>query len=100
MVLSFIRLTEIPVPGVTNGKQVIRISDRLEKADMMQLLMYTLGMYNTFRRPDRDSFVNVMYENIKDGKFWCHAAIVVVWSIKAVDTSYKDILLTSRLSAK
>jgi hypothetical protein len=39
MVLSFIRLTEIPVPGVTNGKQVIRISDSLEKADMMQLLM-------------------------------------------------------------
>lgn len=100
MVLSFIRLTEIPVPGVTNGKQVIRISDSLEKADMMQLLMYTLGMYNTFRRPDRDSFVNVMYENIKDGKFSCHAAIVVVWSIKAVNTSYKDILLTSKLSAK
>ena len=100
MVLSFIRLTEIPVPGVTNGKQVIRISDSLEKADMMQLLMYTLGMYNTFRRPDRDSFVNVMYENIKDGKFSCHAAIVVVWSIKAVNTSYKGILLTSKLSAK
>lgn len=100
MVLSFFRLTEIPVPGVTNGKQVIRISDNLEKADMMQLLVYTIGMYNTFRRPDRDSFVNVMYENIKDGKLWCYAAIVVVWSIKAVNRSYKNTRLTSKLSAK
>ncbi|XP_063406646.1 nematocyst expressed protein 6-like [Mytilus trossulus] len=59
-------LTEIPVPGVNNGKQFVKIADNLEKADMMQLLVYSLGMYNTFRRPDRDSFVNVMYDNIKD----------------------------------
>lgn len=64
----FHSLTEIPVPGVNNGKQFVKIADNLEKADMMQLLVYSLGMYNTFRRPDRDSFVNVMYDNIKDGR--------------------------------
>lgn len=68
-VLFFYSLTEIPVPGVTNGKQFVKIADNLEKADMMQLLAYTLGMYNTFRRPDRDSFVNIMYDNIKDGTY-------------------------------
>lgn len=64
----FHSLTEIPVPGVNSGKQFVKIADNLEKADMMQLLVYSLGMYNTFRRPDRDSFVNVMYDNIKDGR--------------------------------
>ena len=66
--IFFHSLTEIPVPGVNNGKQFVKIADNLEKADMMQLLVYSLGMYNTFRRPDRDSFVNVMYDNIKDGR--------------------------------
>jgi hypothetical protein len=54
-------------PGRITGKQVVRVTDNMEKADIMQLLMYTLGMYNAFRRPDRDNFVTVNYDNIPQG---------------------------------
>jgi hypothetical protein len=33
-------------PGRITGKQVVRVTDNMEKAEIMQLLMYTLGMYN------------------------------------------------------
>lgn len=33
----------------------------------MQLIMYLLGFFNEFRRPDRDSQVMVHYENIAPG---------------------------------
>ena len=54
-------------PGRITGKQVVRVTDNMEKADIMQLLMYTLGMYNAFRRPDRDNFVTINYDNIPQG---------------------------------
>ena len=55
-------------PGRMMGKQVVKVTDNMEKADIMQLLVYTLGMYNAFRRPDRDNFVQVNFDNIPTGK--------------------------------
>jgi len=52
------------VPGKIGGKQTIHLYDNINKADIMQLLAYTLGFYNEFRRPDRDSFVNIHFDNI------------------------------------
>lgn len=56
-------------PGRITGKQVVRVTDNMAKADIMQLLMYTLGAYNAFRRPNRDDFVVVDYSNIPKRKF-------------------------------
>ncbi|VDI16777.1 Hypothetical predicted protein [Mytilus galloprovincialis] len=51
-------------PGRIGGRQVVKVTDSMAKADIMQLLMYTMGSYNAFRRPDRDNFVQVNYDNI------------------------------------
>lgn len=51
-------------PGKAGGRQVVRLYPNMNKVDIMQILVYTLGSYNEFRRPDRDNFVTVNYNNI------------------------------------
>ncbi|XP_060082176.1 meprin A subunit alpha-like [Ylistrum balloti] len=59
-------------PGMSGGAQTIHLYPNMAKADIMQVLVYTLGFYNEFRRPDRDNYVTVNMDNIdeKDQKFF------------------------------
>lgn len=55
------------MPGRLGGVQYVHLYRDAAKADIMQLIMYLLGFFNEFRRPDRDSQVMVHYENIAPG---------------------------------
>lgn len=55
------------LPGRLGGVQYVHLYRDAAKADIMQLIMYLLGFFNEFRRPDRDSQVVVHYENIAPG---------------------------------
>lgn len=55
------------LPGRLGGVQYVHLYRDAAKADIMQLIMYLLGFFNEFRRPDRDSQVMVHYENIAPG---------------------------------
>lgn len=58
------------LPGRLGGVQYVHLYRDAAKADIMQLIMYLLGFFNEFRRPDRDSQVVVHYENIAPGNDW------------------------------
>ncbi|KAK3088196.1 hypothetical protein FSP39_016066, partial [Pinctada imbricata] len=52
------------LPGKRGGRQIVHLYRDAAKADIMQLVMYLLGFYNEFRRPDRDNHVTVHFDNI------------------------------------
>ncbi|XP_062587484.1 astacin-like metalloendopeptidase [Saccostrea cucullata] len=52
------------LPGRLGGVQYVHLYQDAAKADIMQLIMYLLGFFNEFRRPDRDSQVIVHTDNI------------------------------------
>jgi hypothetical protein len=56
------------LPGRLGGVQYVHLYRDAAKADIMQLIMYLLGFFNEFRRPDRDSQVVVHYDNIAPGE--------------------------------
>ena len=66
----FCRTIGESTPGKAGGRQVVRLYPNMNKVDIMQILVYTLGSYNEFRRPDRDNFVTVNYNNIAQGEFY------------------------------
>ena len=52
-----------------NGKQLVSLGKQCySQGTAMHELLHTLGFYHEQSRADRDEYVNIHYDNIRDGK--------------------------------
>ena len=58
----------ISAVGRTGRKQLIKLSHRLTKRNVMHEIGHALGFRHEQSRPDRDSYVTVYWDNIQSGK--------------------------------
>lgn len=81
------------MPGRLGGVQYVHLYRDAAKADIMQLIMYLLGFFNEFRRPDRDSQVVVHYDNIAPGEKFLIKIIFCQEIMKEAKVFFATILL-------
>jgi hypothetical protein len=55
--------------GRQGGKQIISIAEEDREMAIIIALMETLGFYMQYQRPDRDTYVNINFGNIQDGRY-------------------------------
>ena len=54
--------------GRAGGKQVMKIAEWASKGTVIHEFLHALGFWHEHSRGDRDSFVEIHYDNIQDGK--------------------------------
>lgn len=54
--------------GRQGGKQVIKLAPRCEKGSTMHEILHSLGFWHEQSRADRDSYVRIAWDNIRDNK--------------------------------
>lgn len=58
--------------GRIGGEQTLNIGEGpcIKRGTVMHELMHVLGFMHEQKRYDRDSFIRIMYENLKEGKLY------------------------------
>ena len=67
MALRFLRCTSNV--GMQGGEQKLTIADECDDAaSITHLILHALGLWHEQSRPDRDQYVEILWENIYPGK--------------------------------
>jgi PKD repeat protein len=54
--------------GKQGGEQTIKLADDCSKGNAAHEMMHALGMFHEQSRCDRDDFVEILFDNVEDGK--------------------------------
>jgi astacin len=52
--------------GMAGGEQWIQLSTKCSKGEILHELMHTIGFFHEQSRPDRDDYIQVVWENIEE----------------------------------
>jgi hypothetical protein len=64
--------------GMQGGEQIIALSERCQKKEISHEVLHTLGFFHEQNRPDRDDFLTILWENIKED-YWPQFEIIKIW---------------------